>query len=175
MSPGAQEVHSVGLEVEQVAHDLSHCTQFDPERAKPWRQLVQTVADEHPEHPVGQRIGVLPTTAVAMLVEGLVTQALDPSREKPESQSVQTVDELQVRQLSEQAEQAPLDKKYLEAQEVQAELEVQVRQLAEQDWQAVPLSKEPSWHLQVVPSKICKVLGQDVGAMHDKVSLARVK
>lgn len=115
---------------------------------------MQTVAEEHPEQPVGQRIGVLPTTAVAMLVEGLLTQALEASSEKPVSQSVQTVGDEQVRQLSEQATQAPLDKKYLEAQEVQVELEEQARQFAEQAWQAVPLSKKLSLHLQVVPSKI---------------------
>lgn len=93
---------------------------------------MQTVADEQPEHPVGHRIGVLPTTAVAMFVEGLLAQAFEASSEKPESQRVQTDAEVQVRQFSEQAMQAPLDKKYLEAQVVQAELEVQARQLEEQ-------------------------------------------
>lgn len=136
---------------------------------------MQTVADEHPEQPVGQIMGVLPTTAVAMFVEGLLMQALEASSEKPVSQSVQTEAEVQVRQFSEQATQAPLNKKYLEAQEVQAELDEQARQFAEQAWQAVPLSKKPSLHLQVVPSKIWPDLGQDVGGVQERVSLARVK
>lgn len=85
-------------------------------------------------------MGVPPTTAVAMLVEGLFTQALVWSREKPVSHREQLVEEVQVWQFSEQEEQAPLDKKYLEAQLVQVVAEVQARQLAEHSAQAVPLS-----------------------------------
>lgn len=109
MSPGAQERQSLGLVVEHVAQDLSHTTHTEVLRAYPARQPVQTVAEEQEEQPVGHTIGAPPTTAVAMLVVGLFTQALLESRENPTSQIVQTLEEAQVRQLVEQAAQVPLE------------------------------------------------------------------
>ena len=93
----------------QVAQDLSQTTQAVPERAKPVRQPVQTVVEEQPEQPVGQTIGTPLTTAVATLVDGLFPQALEASKENPESQRVQFDPDVQAWQLLEQAEQTPAE------------------------------------------------------------------
>ena len=88
---------------------------------------------------------------------------------------MQTEAELQVRQWWEQAAQDPLETKKVTAQLVQAEAEVQARQLLEQAVHAVPLSKKPWWHLQVIPSNICPVFGQLVGAMQLALLVPMVK
>jgi hypothetical protein len=138
-------------------------------------QDVQTVEDEQVAHPTGQMIGTPPETLVAKLIEGLFMQVFVELKENPLEHWVQTVLLVQVRQLSEQAEQAPEARKNLAKQELQAVEEVQTKQLEEQAIQALPLLKNPSLHLHVNPSKICPVWGQDEGGRQDLESVERVK
>jgi len=107
LRPGEQLVHSFGLDVEQLAQDLSHWMQELPWSTKACMQEEQTVEDEQAEQPTGQIMGVPPTTLVAMFTEGLFTQLLVELREYPVEHCVQVELLLQVIQLSEQAEQAP--------------------------------------------------------------------
>ena len=72
---------------------------------------MQVEEEVHEEQPAGQIIDTPPTTALPKLVEGLFTQALLESTEYPLLQTVHTIADVQVRQLSEQATQTLLETK----------------------------------------------------------------
>ena len=81
LTPEWQVRQVVGLEGEQVLQDESQGTHALLWRAYPALQVVQAEAELQIEQPLGQMIDWLPTMALEAVVEGLVTQRLEESRE----------------------------------------------------------------------------------------------
>ena len=82
---------------------------------------------------------------------------------------------MQLRQLLEQAEHIPPETKKPKSQLLQLTADEQLRQFVEQAAQETPLLKNLEGQLQVVPSKVCPLMGQVEGGVQLAPPVARVK